>query len=264
MITIEFIADDLGLDEATNLEIERSHREGSLTGASLMLGQPGSAHAVAVARRNPGLRIGWHFHACDSQPLTRKRWPWGRSPALAGIALLLPSARALVRQEIRSQWDQFRASGLSCSFINGHHHLHIHPFIAREMRAVVSPDFAGWVRGFNVRSFDPPEKKTTLPVRYLRRPAQRWLGIWNEIPRSDSLWGLDRLFCMSAAEVARVVATLPEGLHEFLFHPRGAPNDADGRALRELRPQAEHAQPRWPVASANGMKPGGTPPKSTV
>lgn len=214
-----------------------------------MLGQPGSALAVAIAQRNPGLRVGWHFHACDSHPLTRKRWPWGRSPALAGVALLLlPTARALLRREIRAQWNQFCATGLACSFINGHHHLHIHPFIAREMRAVVPAGFRGWVRGFHVQSFGRSGHGSTARLGWLRRPAQNWLRIWNETRRSDSLWGLDRLFRMNADEVARVVPTLPAGLHEFLFHPRSAPNDADGRALRELRQHPGLALARGNVA----------------
>ena len=73
---IDFIADDLGWDELANLAIERSHREGVLTGASLMLGQPGSVHALEIIRRNPALQIGWHFHACDSQPFTRRERQW--------------------------------------------------------------------------------------------------------------------------------------------------------------------------------------------
>lgn len=154
MKKIVFTADDLGLDEATNLAIERGHREGALTAACLMLGQPGTQHGVGVARRNPQLQIGWHFHACDSQPLTRARWPWGRSAGLAGLAIFfLPSARALVRREIRCQWEQYQATGLPCAFINGHHHLHIHPVLAREMRAVVPRSFNGWIRSFNVQPF---------------------------------------------------------------------------------------------------------------
>jgi predicted glycoside hydrolase/deacetylase ChbG (UPF0249 family) len=233
MNTIEFIADDLGLDERTNLAIERCHREGVLTGASLMFGQPGTAHGIEVARRNPELRIGWHFHACDSQPLTRTRWTWGRSPAMAGLAIaLLPSARALIRREIRIQWQQMEASGLTCEFINGHHHIHIHPFLAREMRAVVPKSFNGWIRSFNLEPFKPGSLGAR---RCLRRPARRWLRCWEGVRCSDSLWGVDRIFCMDESEIMCAVGQLSDGLHEFYFHPRGGPDDADMRALLALR-----------------------------
>jgi hypothetical protein len=37
---------------------------------------------------------------------------------------------------------------------------------------------------------------------------------------TDTLWGLDRIFHMNAGEVETALATLPDGFHEFLFHPR--------------------------------------------
>jgi predicted glycoside hydrolase/deacetylase ChbG (UPF0249 family) len=232
--TIVFTADDLGLDEETNLAIERAHRQGALTAASLMMGQPGSAHAVEVARSNPALQIGWHFHACDSQPLTRRRWPWGNSAALVGLTLAFwPPARALIRRELRAQWDQFMATGLPCHFINGHHHLNIHPFIAREMFQVVSATFTGWARGLDARFFgDNP--RGNLAFGLLSRRSTHWLKAWPANRRSHSLWGLDRTFCMKASEVAEVLPTLPEGLHEFMFHPRRE-GDADQTALLELQ-----------------------------
>jgi hypothetical protein len=229
-----FTADDLGRDEETNLAIEQAHREGVLNAASLMLGQPGTRHALEVARRNPGLQIGWHFHACDSQPLTCAQWPWGRSPARAGWALAVgPAARALLRRELAAQWEAFLASGLDCRFINGHHHLHIHPFIAREMFARVSGAFSGWVRAFEPRFFGA-QPEGPWRYRLVRRGAAHWLRRWPAGRRTQSLWGLDRLFRMDAGEVARVLPTLGAGRHEFLFHPRKR-NDADQKALVELR-----------------------------
>ena len=232
--TISFTADDLGLDEQTNLAIERAHRDGVLTAASLMLGQPGSAHALEIIRRNPALEIGWHFHACDSLPITRRDWPWGNSPARAGIALAISlTARKLIRRELREQWNAFIATGVPCRFINGHHHLHIHPFIAREMRQVVPVTFTGWVRGFEVKFF-AADPRGSLAYRLVRRWSAHWLKAWPADRRTDSLWGLDRTFCMKASEVAQVLPTLPAGHHEFIFHPRHD-DDADQRALLELK-----------------------------
>jgi hypothetical protein len=232
--TIIFTADDLGLDEKTNLAIERAHRDGALTAASLMLGQPGSAHALEVIHRNPALQIGWHFHACDSRPLTCEWWPWGNSPARAGIIVAIsPKARTLIRQELSAQWEQFKATGVPCQFINGHHHIHIHPFIAREMCKLVSSSFTGWVRGFEVRFFGCDERGG-LGYDLLRHGSARWLKVWPTARRTSSLWGLDRTFNMKADEVASVLPTVGNGFHEFMFHPR-MENDADQRALLELK-----------------------------
>ena len=232
---LEFTADDLGLDEQTNQAIEQAYRQGVLTAASFMLGQPGSAHALEIIRRNPHLKIGWHFHACDSQPLTCRRWPWGNSPARAGVTLAIsPAARALIRRELQTQWNGFVATGIPCRFINGHHHLHIHPFIAREMYQVVAPTFNGWVRGFKVNFF-AADPRGNLAYRLVRHGAENWLKAWPSDRRTDSLWGLDRTFRMKASEVAQVLPNLPDGHHEFLFHPRHD-NDRDQRALLELKP----------------------------
>lgn len=232
--TVIFTADDLGLDESANLAIERAHRDGVLNAACLMMGQPGTAQALEIIRRNPSLEIGWHLHVCDSKPLTRDRWPWGSSPVRAGLALAFsPGARKLAGEEILAQWEQLVAAGVECRFLNGHHHLHIHPFVARTMRRVVPAGFAGWVRGFQVRYFSgEPAGRPALP--WLRRGARRWLKVWPAGCHTDSLWGLDRTFRMDAAEIARVLPALPDGRHEFVFHPR-RDGDADQRALLALK-----------------------------
>lgn len=135
---LAFVADDFGLNAGINGAVLRAHREGALTGASLMMGQPGTAEAVEMARSLPTLDIGWHLHLCDSKPLTMPSWPWDRSPVRAGVQMvLLPSCRRRVRREIAHQWQAFLRTGLPCRFVNAHHHLHLHPWVARELCRVV-------------------------------------------------------------------------------------------------------------------------------
>ena len=236
MCNTVFIADDFGLNEATNLAIVRAHREGALHGASLMLGQPGTAQAVTLAREHPALRIGWHLHLCDSLPVTQAAWPWGASSARAGLAIgLLPGARRLMRAEVREQWRRFAATGLACEFVNAHHHLHVHPAVLREIKSVLPADFSGWLRGFNVRCFDDRPNATGRFARLLGPLVRRWLRRGRRLRMSDTLWGLDRLFQMRSGEVRSAMRTLPSGCHEFVFHPRGTVPDADLEALFQLR-----------------------------
>ena len=231
-----FIADDFGLDEATNLAIVRAHREGALHGASLMLGQPGTAQAVTLAREHPTLQIGWHLHLCDSLPTTRAAWPWGASPGRAGLAIgLLPGARKLMRAEVREQWGQFTATGLTCAFVNAHHHLHVHPAVLREVVAVLPGEFSGWLRGFDVRGFDRHPKAAGRVAQWLGPAVRWWLRRGSPLRTSDTLWGVDRLFRMQAGEIRAAIKTLPRGFHEFVFHPRGTTPDADLAALLQLR-----------------------------
>ena len=221
MITKEviYVADDFGMSPEINDAIVHSHTSGRLQAAALMMGQPGTQDAIALARMHPGLQIGWHLHLTDSQPATTERWPWGASPARAGWSIgLLASARALMRREVHRQWNLFQATGLECRFINSHHHLHAHPFIYRTLHEVIGPRFAGWIRLGRPRFFHRRAPSEILFVAGdLVQARRRRLSPWRA---TDTLWGLDRLFHMKATEVHDAIDSLPAGFHEFLFHPR--------------------------------------------
>ena len=226
-----FIADDFGISETINLAVLRAHREGALHGASLMVGQAGTEHAVQLARECPSLKLGWHLHLCDSSPTTCPAWPWGGSAFRAGLAIgCHAQSRQLMRREIRQQWRLFESTGLRCDFLNAHHHLHVHPQVLRVLESVLPGTFVGWLRGLEVRWFC-----TSGPERWLRPFACRWLSRWNRSAKSDTLWGLDRLYRMNAKEIQAALSSLPPGRHEFVFHPRGTDHDADTTALLGLR-----------------------------
>ncbi len=214
-----FVADDLGMTSEINEAIFYAHTSGHLTGAALMMAQPATDEAVAMARAHPGLHIGWHLHLNDSVPATADRWPWGPSPAGAGWRIgIFPAARELMRREVARQWELFQATGLECRFINSHHHLHAHPLVYRALLDVVGPRYAGWIRLGRPRPFQPTAASllwSILGWTYLER--RRRLSAWRA---TDTLWGLDRIFRMKAGEVRDAIATLPDGFHEFLFHPR--------------------------------------------
>jgi len=212
-----FVADDFGLSDEVNDAILHTHLSGQLNGAALMMAQPGTETAVDKARAHPTLQIGWHLHLCDSIPATIQRWPWGSSPARAGFSIgLSTAARELIRREVARQWELFQATGLECRFINSHHHLHAHPFVYRAMLDEVGPRFRGWIRlgrprAYRSRSFSL--LWSMLGLTYLER--RRRLSVWRS---TDTLWGVRPR--LTAEDVRAIIATLPDGFHEFLFHPR--------------------------------------------
>lgn len=234
---IAWIADDLGLSEEVNQAILHTHRQGVLTGAALMMGQAGTGHAVALARETPSLEIGWHLHLVDSVPCTRGAWPWGSSPLRAGWVLAFwPPARRLARREIDRQWQAYRETGLPCRFVNAHHHLHFHPFVRQALADALPEDFTGWIRWGRPKTFGTgPAGRWGLRAldRFLVAPRR---GRFSQ-PTSTTLWGLDRTFSMDAGEILRVLPTLKDGLHEFLFHPRRI-GEADAACLVELAARA--------------------------
>jgi hypothetical protein len=228
-----FIADDFGLNREANEAILHAHISGVLTGAALMMAQPGTDDAVARVREHPTLQIGWHLHLNDSIPSTTDHWPWSASSAAAAFQIgLSRQARDLMRREVARQWKLFQATGLECRFINSHHHLHAHPFVYRALLEVVGPQFKGWIRLGRPHVFHPSPVSilwSALGWTYLER--RRRLSAWRA---SDTLWGLDRIFKMKAAEVRASMAGLPDGFHEFLFHPR-ARSCPDTLCLIELK-----------------------------
>jgi predicted glycoside hydrolase/deacetylase ChbG (UPF0249 family) len=140
----------------------------------------------------------------------------------------------LVAEELAAQWELFEAAGLRCDFVNAHHHLHVHAAVLRELRRILPTSFGGWLRGFSVRLFGSPvswEARLSWMVSPLARHALARTGL----RLSRTLWGLDRLFTMRALEVRAAIDLLPEGLHEFVFHPRALQGDRDLEALIQLR-----------------------------
>lgn len=235
MRSLHFIADDFGLSPEVNAAIVHAHRYGVLTGASLMAGQPGTVEAIELARTTPALELGWHVHLCDSQPLTLPEWPWGSSPALAGLCLGTSRfPRAALRRELAAQWEVFRDAGRRCAFINSHHHLHLHPLVFDEVPAVVGRSFDGWLRGPDYRLFRP----TNLTARLTRLAGRLLAGnlchCW-PAARSAEVWGVDRLFRMDAGEVAEAMNGPGAGPKEFIFHPRTLAGDADLTCLVRLK-----------------------------
>lgn len=229
-----FIADDFGMTTEVNRAVVEAHRHGVLHGASLMVGQPGTADAVRAARDNPGLRVGWHLHLDSSQPVTCAAWPWGDSYRRAGWAIgLSRSARQLMREEVRAQWEKFRETGLTCAFVNSHHHLHAHPCVYQILLDVLKPSFDGWLRLGKPCFFSPNLDAVWMgPADWLWMARRR-----RSCPYRccDTLWGLGRTFRMQSGEVTRAIKTLGDGFHEFYFHPRSMNNDADLQCLLELK-----------------------------
>ncbi len=236
---ILFIADDFGMSSTINAAILHAHLNGALHGACLMVGQPGTDEAIELAHRHPSLRIGWHLHLNDSRPLTVTKWPWGDSPAKAGLAItFFPAARRLARAEIAAQWQALREAGIEIRWVNAHHHIHLVPVVRKLLVDTVTadPDFTGWLRWGQPRFFADSVVKRAYGLldSLLQAPSRKSLPLRS----SSTLWGLDRTFAMNDREIESVLPELGAGLHEFMFHPRStdpADPDADMRCLMALR-----------------------------
>ena len=82
--------DDFGLAIPVNEAVERGHREGIVTAASLMVAEDAAADAVARANANPTLAVGLHVVVVAGRPLL----PPERIPDLVGRDGLFNAAEA--------------------------------------------------------------------------------------------------------------------------------------------------------------------------
>ncbi|MBI4023739.1 MAG: ChbG/HpnK family deacetylase [Verrucomicrobia bacterium] len=142
MTRILFNCDDFGRTQAINAAVRKAHEEGVLGSASLMVTGRAFSEAVEIARSHPALKVGLHLALSDAAPvLPPDRIPalienggrFPRDPAVTGLRLAFQRrAREDAASEIRAQFERFAATGLPASHVDGHHHLHMHPFVFSE------------------------------------------------------------------------------------------------------------------------------------
>lgn len=108
-------ADDFGESPGVNRGVIEAHERGIVTSASLLLDQPATDAAVALARQTPGLNLGLHVN-------------------LDGVAAeLIGQERFEVqRRELERQFNAFTAlTGTHPTHIDSHHHVHRQLNVAR-------------------------------------------------------------------------------------------------------------------------------------
>lgn len=139
MVRLLFHSDDFGKSHAVNQAILEAHTSGLLSSASLMVTGEAFHEAVDLARRFPKLKVGLHLALSEARPilpqeqiseLVQSNGCFPFDPAVAGLRLALyPKARKQAVAEIAAQFDAFASTGLPFTHVDGHHHLHMHPFL---------------------------------------------------------------------------------------------------------------------------------------
>ena len=236
MRSVIFSADDFGLAQAVNEAVERAHRDGVLTTASLMVAAPAAADAVARARRNPALRVGLHLVLVNGDPAS----PHEQIPALlddghfpsslagAGIRYFFtPGVRAQLEHEIRAQFRAFVETGLELDHVNAQNHFHVHPTVLSLLMKVG--------REFGMRAVRVPREPFWPSWRAVRdRPLARlansallwpWMALMKArlrragIATNDYVFGMNDTGRMTRDRVRAYIAGVPRGVSEIYFHP---------------------------------------------
>jgi len=231
-------ADDFGQSGEINTAIERAHREGIRTSASLRMGEAAVADALDRARRNPDLRVGLHLTVVNGSPvlpreqvahLTDAQGRFSSALLTSGVRFALhPAARRELRREVEAQFRAFVDTGLELDHVNAHHHMHLHPFVgalavegarrfgATGVRTVVEPPQP--LRQADRRG---PGIVAALLRLYTRRMRRR-------VPASgcvcnDHIFGLAWTGALTEHRLLALLPHLPEGVSELFAHPRPTP-----------------------------------------
>lgn len=248
-------ADDFGASVEVNDAVERAHRHGVLTAASLMVSGAAAHDAVARARNMPSLRVGLHLVLVEGKPVLPARAVpdlvdaqgyFRTDMARAGAAMFfLPKVRAQLAAEIEAQFEAFAATGLKLDHVNAHKHFHLHPTIAglmmkagrahraRGARVPLEPQA---VLGRIERHRAPGVVALTAPFARALRARFRRAGI----AAPDQVFGLAWSGAMTLPRLKGLIEHLPEGLSEIYLHPAtgaypgSAPGYAYGEELRAL------------------------------
>ncbi len=245
-------ADDFGRSPEINAAIERAHRAGFVTQASLMVHAPAAADAVEIARRNPALSVGLHLTLCAGcaaqvSALTDARGNFPASPARAGLRYAFSSALAEpLRCEIAAQFARFRALGFAATYWDGHTHLHLHPTIFRLTLPIAIE------HGFRaVRLVREPGHFAPVPWIFhaLSRAALPHFAR-HGVQFADRIFGLRETGRMTTEVIARRLAQLPDGTSELYFHPGAEPAEPDYAALLPLLARHGIALTHWPPPAA--------------
>ena len=243
-------ADDFGLSEAVNEGIERAHRDGVLTHASLMVAGAAAEDAVRRARRMPSLRVGLHLVAVEGPAVL----PPAAIPALVDARgwfpsdqlrlglryFFLPHVRRQLAAEIRAQFAAFAATGLTLDHADAHKHMQLHPTVAALMLRIG--------REFGLARIRVPAEPPRVLAACGARPGlgahalHAWSGVLRRqvrkagVAADDSVFGIAWSGHMTAPRVSRLLANLPDGACELYFHP-AARRDA---VISAMMPEYEH------------------------
>lgn len=230
-------ADDFGFSREVNAGIIRAHREGILTGTSLMVAAAARDEAAALARENPALDVGLHLVVCRGQSALAPERLAGivdafgnfiENPVAGGMRYFFDRAiRSRLRDEIRAQIELHLKLVGRLNHIDGHLNFHVHPAIADIliemcteyrvpcMRLPREPVFTTLALARNHAARKLVE---AIIFRALSRRARRMMDA-RGIRSTDWLFGLHQSGHLTEDYVIGVIARLRPGLTELYFHP---------------------------------------------
>ncbi len=137
-------ADDYGLSPGVNRAIEEALESGAVTSCSIMLGEAAAHSAIAWAAGHPQFDFGVHLNLTQGRPVL----PPSQVPSLVdshghfwrlGTFILRCSTGRVRLREVELEWRAqiglLRAAGVVISHLDSHQHVHLLPWVFRNVAA---------------------------------------------------------------------------------------------------------------------------------
>lgn len=230
-------ADDFGRSSSVNRAVAIAHQQGILTCASLMVTGEAFDEAICIARNNPRLGVGLHLtllngRSCLSKSqipdLVNSQGQFAVNPLAGGLRyFFIPRLRAQLANEIASQLNRFRSTGLDLDHVTGHLNIHVHPTIARSL-----------IQSVPRERIVPLRLTRDLFWLNCRIASGRWayrlshaivftlLSAWlsrhlrnTSIPHTRAVFGLLQTGQVDEQYLLRLLPRIPPGNYELYSHP---------------------------------------------
>ena len=278
-------ADDFGYSPAVNDAVQRAHRNGVLTSASLMVAEPGWREAVQIAQANPRMGVGLHVvTTLDRSLLPPQEIPhlvspqgkFGADPFRTGMKYAFSAqARRELRQELEAQFARFAETGIPWSHVDGHQHYHMHPVVWDNVLTLcdrygvhrLRVPYEEW-RPHRRDGGDGPNIDSVggFFLRVLRRRclrtlrARKTLG-GKPIFHCDRVYGQFQTSDMHAQYTVRLLDRLGGQTNEAYFHPgtkyaRALPPERQTALSRDVEMEALLSPEVAAKIKANGIRTG--------
>lgn len=152
---IIFAADDLGRSRSVTQAVMEAYDRGIVTAASMMAGGDAFEEAARGALKRGNLSLGLHVTLCDGKAvlphasipdLVDLKGFFIRGPAMTWLLFSRKGVLSQVAMEVEAQFDQLEAAGIQPSYIDSHHHLHMHPRVFEVICRLASRRGVYWVR----------------------------------------------------------------------------------------------------------------------
>ena len=224
----------------------------------MMVAAPEVDDAIARGRKLPTLNVGLHLvlsngrsclPASDIPNLVNTDGRFLNNLVASGFKMFfMAKIKRQLKDEIRAQFEAFKATGLRLDHVNAHNHIHLHPTVFDAiieigkdygMDAVRIPE----ERPLKVLIDSPREKIKRFASWLLLKPFTSRMKKRlreNNIKFNTNIFGFHHTGHMNLETLARILPNLEDGLSEIYLHPSTGQWDYIDPAAKDYEFEAEY------------------------